>query len=162
MKKLVALALVMVFALSLLTACGGGNSNTPSGGDNTPSGNNSTPSGNNNNNTGDDKPDMNLPELTAGSEWPTAYLPKDFPKFNATPITVNGKPGDFAISYTTSTTTDELMEYLNGLKSSGWTLKEIKTGMGTATKGKWKISYSSGEATNAPGTFNHTLVFKYE
>ena len=148
MKKIFAIVLVLVLAISLLTACGGNNDN-----------NNSTGG---NNNAGDDKPDMNLPELTAGSEWPTAYLPKDFPKFNATPITVNGKPGDFAISYTTSTTTDELMEYLNGLKSSGWTLKEIKTGMGTATKGKWKISYSSGEATNAPGTFNHTLVFKYE
>ena len=39
MKKLLALALVMVFALSLLTACGGGggNSSTPSGGNNSTS-----------------------------------------------------------------------------------------------------------------------------
>jgi|GEM_PF-3263567 len=35
MKKLLALALIMVLALSLLTACGGGNSNTPSGGNST-------------------------------------------------------------------------------------------------------------------------------
>ena len=50
MKKLIAIALVMVLALSLLTACGGGNSNTPSGGNNnTPSGNSSTPGGNDNN-----------------------------------------------------------------------------------------------------------------
>ena len=56
MKKIFAIALVIVLALSLLTACGG-NSNTPSGGDNTnppsnsstPGGNNSTPGGNDNN-----------------------------------------------------------------------------------------------------------------
>ena len=48
MKKLLALALVFILALSLLTACNG-NSTTPSGDNNTPSGNagdNSTPSGN--------------------------------------------------------------------------------------------------------------------
>ena len=100
-----------------------------------------------------------------GKEWPTAYLPKDLPEFNATPITmfVNADPGEISISYTTKTTTAELMEYLNSLKSSGWTLKEstVVEGMGSVTKGKWEITYSSGEAQNAPGTFNHTLIFKY-
>jgi ABC-type glycerol-3-phosphate transport system substrate-binding protein len=49
MKKLFALALVMVLALSL-AACSSGNSNTPSDGGNTtnPSANNSTPSSNDN------------------------------------------------------------------------------------------------------------------
>jgi hypothetical protein len=58
MKKIIAITLVMVLALSLLTACGdggGGSSNTPSGGNNTPSGNNSTPSGNNGGDTYDPK-----------------------------------------------------------------------------------------------------------
>jgi predicted small secreted protein len=59
MKKIIAIALVVVLALSLLTACGG-NSNTPSGGGNStnsPS-NSSTPSGNGGDNSGGntDKP----------------------------------------------------------------------------------------------------------
>jgi len=48
MKKLIALALVTILALSLLTACGG-SGNAPSGGNNTPSGSSSTPGGNDNN-----------------------------------------------------------------------------------------------------------------
>ena len=46
MKKLLALALVMVLALSLLAACGdsdGNSSDTPGDGDNTPGGGNETP-----------------------------------------------------------------------------------------------------------------------
>ena len=160
MKKIFAIALVMVLALSLLTACGGNGDNNNSTG-----GNNSNPTstnGNNNNNAGDDKPDMSLPKIEMGEEWPTAYLPKDLPEFNAKPTNVTAKPGDVSISYVTSTTTVELMEYLNGLKSNGWTLNEIDSTMGTVKKGKWKITYSTGETTNTPGTFNHTLIFKYE
>ena len=51
MKKLLALALVMVLALSLLTACG--DNNTSGGGNsNTPSGNNSAPNGDSSNISG--------------------------------------------------------------------------------------------------------------
>ena len=48
MKKTLAIALVAVLMLSLLTACSGGNSNTPSDGGNStnPPSNSSTPSGN--------------------------------------------------------------------------------------------------------------------
>ena len=160
MKKIVILALALVFALSLV-ACGGNNDNNSTGGNN----NTNPPASQGGNDTGDDKPDMSLPEIEAGSkEWPTAYLPKDLPEFNPTSIMmlVNGGPGEISISYTTKTTTAELMEYLNGLKSSGWTLKESTEGTGSVTKGKWKITYASGEAQNAPGTFNHTLIFKYD
>jgi len=163
MKKIVILALALVFALSLV-ACGGNNDNNSTGGNN----NTNPPASQGGNDTGDDKPDMSLPEIEAGSkEWPTAYLPKDLPEFNANAthimMTVIGEPGEISISYVTKTTTAELMEYLNGLKSNGWTLKESTVeGMGDLTKGKWEITYSTGEASNQPGTFNHTLIFKYD
>jgi len=48
MKRILMLALVLILALSLMTACGG-NSDTPGGNNNT-EGNNNTPGGNNNNN----------------------------------------------------------------------------------------------------------------
>ena len=60
MKKILTIALVAVLAFSLLTACDGGNNNTPSGGGNStnPPANSSTPSGNGGDNSGGntDKP----------------------------------------------------------------------------------------------------------
>ena len=89
MKKILAIALVMVLALSLLTACGG-NSNTPSGGGNntnppsnssTPSGNggdNSTPSGNNSGNTEAGKLTMSITVADGWKEKEGSYY--DFAK----------------------------------------------------------------------------------
>ena len=51
MKKILAIASVLVLALSLLTACNG-DSDTPGGNNNNSGGNNNSPGGNNNNNSG--------------------------------------------------------------------------------------------------------------
>ena len=84
MKKMLALALVMVLALSLLTACGGGggNSSTPSGGNNstsTPPASNtpsSTPPGN------DNTPSSTPNGADLVNEWPKAiYDPYNIPAY---------------------------------------------------------------------------------
>jgi|GEM_PF-3604068 len=90
MKKRLAIALVMVLALSLLTACGGGNSNTPSGGNSrisTPPANNTpsdTTSGSDNtpSNTPDNSPSSTPSGADLINEWPKAiYDPYNIPAY---------------------------------------------------------------------------------
>ena len=113
MKKLVALALVMVLALSLLTACGG-NSNTPSGGDNTPSGNNSTPGGNestpggNNNNGGDSA--IGYPD-----EWKS-----EIPKMNGTVTFKTSLTKDSLKVFVDVKNEDVINAYIDTLISAGY------------------------------------------
>ena len=158
MKKILAIALVMILALSLLTACGG-NDNGGGISTNPPASNNggNNNGGNNNggnNNTNDDKPDMSLTEYMGG-DWPTAYLPKDMPEYDEGIRTVTAKPGDVGISYFSHDPLTKFDAYLDALKNDGWKVEETVEGMGTATKGKWEITYAWGDK-------NASLFIKYD
>lgn len=157
MKKTLLLILALVLVISL-AACGGNDNGggNSTGGNNTPSGNNSTQgNGNNNNNGGDDKPDTSLSKYE-GQEWPAAYLPKGMPEYTEDHISsVVADPGEVNIMYAFTESSGKFPAYLDSLKNDGWTVKEVMDGMGNATKGKWKLTYSTGET-------NITLVIKYD
>ena len=83
MKKILAIALVMVLALSLLTACGGDNNsgssgNNNGGGNNTPSGNSGNGGGNNSGNNGGNVEAGQLTmSITVPSGWTEANRSAD-------------------------------------------------------------------------------------
>jgi len=115
MKKLVALALVMVLALSLLVACSDSNtpSGTPSGNDNTPS---STPSG------GDDKGGDN--SGGAVDKGYPAYWNSDVPKLDGAvtfEFQIDTKSGSVTLNL--KNRADEVDAYLELCKGKGYEVK---------------------------------------
>ena len=162
MKKIISIIAIILLLgglLFALTGCGAKEDmDTLNNSDTT----NNRSSNNNNSNTDNDKPDMSLPEIYGGSEWPTAYLPKGITEFKDGSIMVIADPGYVIISYLRGEDGDGFMEYINNLKNDGWKVEAPIYGIGSATKGKWEIIYASGEAPNVPGVWNHTLSFTYE
>jgi hypothetical protein len=137
MKKILALALVMVLALSLFTACGGGNDNGGNGGDN------SNPTNNNGGSSNPtDNPGNNSNEPTSGDGWPSSLLPSSLPEYTEGEISysVNDK-GKISIVIK-EPTTDNIVAYFNALLEDGWNGTLHQPGLiGICKKGDWEFEY---------------------
>ena len=115
MKKILAIALVLVLALSFLTACGGDDT---SGGGNTPSGNSSTtpPTSQGGNDT--------TPSNNGGDEkgYPAGW-PNEVPKMDGNVIDGSIHDSDGNISGTATldgVSKNNVDDYINTLKSNGF------------------------------------------
>ena len=169
MKKLLALALVMVLALSLLTACGGGggNSSTPSGGNNststppasntpstTPSGND-TPGGNNNGTTNDSLFDIPKDEVS-GDEAAIAEIPdemfKGVGKLSYCMVMSSGALEGYKYTLSINLTTSDgkgeaaLETLIDYYKSIGATVEEVNEAL---TKYNVKFDYAQSVSVSA-------------
>jgi ABC-type glycerol-3-phosphate transport system substrate-binding protein len=131
MKKIISIALVLVLALSLLTACGGkDNNSTPSGnsGGNNGGGSTTTPSDTTipptSQNDGNDTTPSNNDGTSSGAsvEWPDNDYTKDFPKPNkgtiesAEEVNLGGVYFKIIMNWTL----DEAKEYAEQLKAAGF------------------------------------------
>ncbi|MDR0916392.1 MAG: hypothetical protein LBN02_04295 [Oscillospiraceae bacterium] len=108
MKKIIVLALVLVLALSLLTACGGKDNG---GGSATPPASNNTPDNGGGNANADDK-------------WPDNEYTQQLPKPTFTISSSSAYSGGGYIFTCKEATFDECKAYVETLKSSGFTIDE--------------------------------------
>ena len=113
MKKIVILALALIFALSLAACGGGGKSSTPSGGNNSTS---TPPTSNNRGNA------------SAINEWPdnvfTQQLPKASFKVKDTDANVTNEQRFYIITLDGSETYETMIAYKDELKAAGFTVDE--------------------------------------
>ena len=165
-EKIIAIALVMVLAISMLAACGG--NNTPSGGGNTskPS-SSSTPSGNSSNNSTPGGNSSTSPPATSsapsgnGGDNSTSegkdnsggeaigypsYWNDDIPKINGTVTFDSNKVANTVEVWVEVKNDDVVLAYIDSLKSKGYDLyndNEDKIIRLFALKNdKWDISIS--------------------
>jgi hypothetical protein len=128
---------------------GSGNTTKPSGATSTTqSTNEPTQNSETNGQTTDpanpDAPNMNWSEIENGTTWPTAYLPKDMPKFTGSnSIEVNGKPGKMRMKFI-GTGKSAIDSYRKTLEDAGWKLGLASNDAYTyayAQKDGWEIQF---------------------
>jgi len=87
-----------------------------------------------------DAPNYGLPSFS-GDEWPTAYLPKDMPKYTDGSISASGESGDVYILIK-GTSNAAAKQYFEKLKSAGWVFRTELDFVGEAHKDSWKLEYT--------------------
>ena len=141
MKKILAIALVAVLALSLLTACGG---NDNGGGNSTNPPNNSTPSGNGGNNS-TPTPGGNDNSGGSAENYPD-YWNDEIPKMNGK-VTFDIQSGNGATITLNAKNEDVINAYIDSLISDGYEkTSDTKNNNRVVIleNGTWAISISYG------------------
>ena len=143
MKKLLALTLVLILALSALTACGGG-----TGGGNSDGNDTASEESDNNGNDMEQAVDLvevvideseiaNIDELkeildmAVNAKWPADKLPDGVPPYPEGICIADGEPGNIVIVI--SGTSEEIKDqYIETLTDGGWTVTAEDEQYGTA------------------------------